>query len=146
MRPFNHINAKSLEEAAAVLGKGKSSLNAGGTDLIGTLKDNILPDYPATVVNIKSVPGLDYIKEEDGMLKIGAVTRLADIAESPVVREKYTALAQAAGHAAAPNIRNMGTMGGNLAQLNRCWYFRKPENRFYCIRKGGHTCFAATGE
>ena len=146
MRPFNHINAKSLEEAASVLGKGKSALNAGGTDLIGRLKDNILPDYPATVVNIKSVPGLDYIKEEDGMLKIGAVTRLSDIAESPVVKEKYTALAQAAARAASPNIRNMGTLGGNIAQLNRCWYFRKPENRFNCLRKGGHTCFAATGE
>ena len=146
MRPFNHLNAKSLEEASAVLGKGKSALNAGGTDLIGRLKDNILPDYPATVVNIKSVPGLNYIKEEEGMLKIGAVTRLADIAESPVVREKYTALAQAASRAASPNIRNMGTLGGNIAQLNRCWYFRKPENRFFCLRKGGHTCYAATGE
>ncbi|NLM52981.1 MAG: FAD-dependent oxidoreductase [Firmicutes bacterium] len=146
MRPFNHINAKSLEEAADVLNKGSTLLNAGGTDLITTLKDNILPDYPKTVVNIKTIPGLDYIKEEDGMLKIGAVTRLADIAESPVIKEKYSALAQAAAHAAAPNIRNMGTIAGNIAQFNRCWYFRKPENRFHCIRKGGHTCFAATGE
>ena len=146
MKPFNHTNAKSLEEAAAALSRGNTTLNAGGTDLLGTLKDNILPDYPKTVVNIKTVPGLDYIKEEDGMLKIGAVTRLSDVAENTVVKNKYTALAQAAGSVASPHVRDMGTIAGNIAQLNRCWYFRKPDNRFYCIRKGGKECFAATGE
>ncbi len=146
MKPFNHIHAKSLEEAVTALGDGKTSINAGGTDLLGTLKDNILPGYPSTVVNIKSVPGLDYIREKDGMLKIGAVTRLSDIAEDQAVKNNYTALAQAAGSVASPHIRDMGTIGGNIAQLNRCWYFRKPENRFHCIRKGGKECFAVTGE
>jgi xanthine dehydrogenase YagS FAD-binding subunit len=147
MRAFNHTNAKSLAEARTALAGGKANLIAGGTDLIGLLKDNVLPTYPATLVNIKTVvPGLDYIKEEAGLLKIGATTRLADIAAHPAVNQKFTALAQAASRVATPHVRDMGTIGGNLAQLHRCWYFRKPENRFHCIRKGGATCFAMTGD
>ena len=80
------------------------------------------------------------------MLKIGATTRLADIAGNATVNRKYTALAQAAGRVATPHVRDMGTIGGNLAQLHRCWYFRKPENRFNCIRKGGDRCFAMMGD
>jgi xanthine dehydrogenase YagS FAD-binding subunit len=146
MKAFNHTNAKTLAEAQTALAGGKSTLIAGGTDLIGTLKDNILPTYPATLVNIKTVPSLDYIREEGGMLKIGATTRLADVAANPTVSQKYTALAQAAGRVATPHVRDMATLGGNIAQLHRCWYFRKPENRFNCIRKGGDTCFAMMGD
>jgi xanthine dehydrogenase YagS FAD-binding subunit len=146
MKAFNHTNAKTLAEAKTALAGGKTTLIAGGTDLIGHLKDNILPTYPTTLINIKTIPGLDYIKEEAGMLKIGATTRLADIAANPAVKQKYTALAQAALRVATPHVRDMGTIGGNIAQLHRCWYFRKPENRFDCIRKGGTTCFAMTGD
>ena len=146
MKAFNHVNATSLAEVKTALADGKTNIIAGGTDLLGTLKDNILPTYPSTVINIKTVPGLDYIKEEGGMLKIGATTRLADIAADRTVNRKYTALAQAAGRVATPHVRDMGTIAGNIAQLHRCWYFRKPENRFNCIRKGGDTCFAMTGD
>ena len=146
MTPFNHTNATSLAEIKTALADGKTILIAGGTDLLGTLKDNILPTYPSTVINLKTVPGLDFIKEEGGMLKIGAVTRLADIAANPTVKQKYSALAQAAFRVATPHVREMGTIGGNIAQLHRCWYFRKPENRFNCIRKGGNQCFAMTGD
>jgi xanthine dehydrogenase YagS FAD-binding subunit len=146
MRPFNHTNAKSLAEVRTALSGGKTVIISGGTDLLGTLKDNILPQYPSTVINLKTVPGLDFIKEEAGVLKIGAVTRLADIAANPVVKQRYTALAQAASRVATPHVRDMGTIGGNIAQLHRCWYFRKPENRFNCIRKGGNQCFAMTGD
>jgi xanthine dehydrogenase YagS FAD-binding subunit len=146
MKAFNHVNAKTLAEAKTALAGGKATLIAGGTDLIGTLKDNILPTYPATLINIKTIPGLDYIKEEAGVLKIGALTRLADIAAHQTVNQKYTALAQAASRVATPHVRDMGTIGGNIAQLHRCWYFRKPENRFNCIRKGGTTCFAMMGD
>lgn len=145
MKPFNHINATSVDEAVAAL-KDHNMVIAGGTDLLGTLKDNILENYPKTVVNIKSIPGLEYIKEEDGVLKIGAATRLADIADHPVIKEKFPALAQAAHAVATPNIRNMGTIGGTISQMPRCWYFRKPENRFDCLRKGGEECFAITGD
>ncbi len=146
MRPFNHVNATSLAEIKTALADGKTAIIAGGTDLLGTLKDNILRDYPATLINLKTVPGLDFIKEEKGMLRIGAATRLADIADDQVVQKKYTALAQAAGRVATPHVRDMGTIGGNIAQLHRCWYFRKHENRFDCKRKGGNTCFAMGGD
>ena len=146
MRSFNHTNATSLAEVKTALSGGKTIIIAGGTDLLGTLKDNILPGYPSTVINLKTIPGLDFIREEGGMLKIGAVTRLADIADNPGVKQRYTALAQAASRVATPHVREMGTIGGNIAQLHRCWYFRKPENRFNCVRKGGNQCFAMTGD
>jgi xanthine dehydrogenase YagS FAD-binding subunit len=148
MKAFNHVNAKTLAEVQTALAGGKAEIIAGGTDLIGRLKDNILPDkmYPAAVINIKAVPNLDYIKEEGGMLRIGATTRLADVAANPTINQKYTALAQAAGKVATPHVRDMATLGGNITQLHRCWYFRKPENRFHCIRKGGDTCFAMMGD
>jgi len=151
MKAFNHTNAKTLAEAQTALAVKGSVVNliAGGTDLMGVLKDNILPIdtmYPKSVINIKTIPGLDYIKEEAGVLKIGAATRLADVAASEVVSKKFTALAQAALRVATPHVRDMATIGGNLAQLHRCWYFRKPENRFPCFRKGGKTCFAMMGD
>jgi xanthine dehydrogenase YagS FAD-binding subunit len=146
MKAFNHVNAKTLAEARTALAGGKANLIAGGTDLIGLLKDNILPTYPATLINIKSIPGLDYIKEEAGVLKIGAATRLADIAGNAAINQKYSALAQAASRVATPHVRDMATIGGNLAQLHRCWYFRKPEVRFECLRKGGKQCFAMMGD
>jgi xanthine dehydrogenase YagS FAD-binding subunit len=146
MKPFNHVNATTLAEIKTALSDGKTTIIAGGTDLLGTLKDNILRDYPSTVINIKTVPGLDYIEEKGGMLRIGATTRLADIAASPTVQKKYTALSQAASRVATPHVREMGTIAGNIAQLHRCWYFRKPENRFDCKRKGGSNCFAMSGD
>lgn len=146
MKAFNHTNVKTIAEAQTALAGGKAAIIAGGTDLIGTLKDNVLPTYPSALINIKTIPGLDYIKEEGGKLKIGATTRLADIAANPMVNQKYTALAQAASRVATPHVRDMGTIAGNIAQLHRCWYFRKPENRFPCVRKGGATCFAMMGD
>ena len=146
MKPFSHLNAKSLKEAQSALKGGKSKMNAGGTDLVNTMKDNILPDYPELVVNLKTIPGLDYIKEDTKVLKIGALTRLADIADNKTIKKNYTALAQAAGAVASPHVREMGTISGNICQLPRCWYFRKPEVRFKCIRKGGDECFAMTGD
>lgn len=146
MKAFEHINAKSIDEASAILSGGNAVVNAGGTDLVGALRFQILNDYPEKVVNLKSIPGLDYIKEESGVLKIGAMTRLEDIAASDVVKSKYSALAQAADRTASPHIREQGTIAGNICQMNRCWYFRKPDNRFFCIRKGGNMCFAMAGD
>ena len=146
MKPFQHTSVKTVNEATSVLGDAQSKIIAGGTDLLGTLKDNILPVHPARIVNIKTIDGLDYIDGDDGELRIGALTRIADIADSSVVREKWSALAQAAKSVASPHIRDMGTIGGNISQLPRCWYFRKAENRFNCNRKGGDECFAILGE
>ena len=146
MRKLDHINAKTLSEAASALAGGKATIIAGGTDLVGRLKEDILPTYPETLVNIKTIPGLDYIKEEGGLLKIGATTRLADIAANAAINQKYAALAQAANRVASPTIRFMSTIGGNICQLHRCWYFRNHNNRFNCTRKGGTTCFAMAGD
>jgi NADPH-dependent glutamate synthase beta subunit-like oxidoreductase len=146
MKPFNHINATSLQDAMAALNSGNASVIAGGTDLLGALKDSIFPDYPSLLVNVKSIPGLDFVREEDGALVIGAAARLSDIAEHPSVKEKYTALAQAAGSVATPHLRSMGTIGGSITQLPRCWYFRKLGNRFHCRRKNGEECFAILGD
>jgi xanthine dehydrogenase YagS FAD-binding subunit len=149
LSPYTHIDATTIDKAAAALAQGKAEVLAGGTDLLGTMRFEALPDalYPQTLINLKTItPSMEYIKEEGGMLKVGALTRLADIAGNAIVQTKYTALAQAAGKTASPHIREMGTIGGNICQHIRCWYFRKPDNRFFCIRKGGATCFAIAGD
>ena len=146
MKPFQHTSATTVEEAQAALSDARTRIIAGGTDLLGTLKDNILPVHPERVVNIKTISGLDKIAVEDGMLKIGALARIADIADNEAVLEKWAALAQAAKAVATPHIRDMGTIGGNISQLPRCWYFRKAENRFNCNRKGGNECYAILGD
>ncbi len=149
MKNFEYIEPVSIEEASTELAKDNMMALAGGTDLLDTLKQGVLPDelYPAAIVNLKTItPSLDYIEEEGGNLKIGALTRLADIAESDTVKNKWTALAEAAHHTASPGLRQMGTIGGNICQINRCWYFRKHDNRFDCIRKGGNMCYAMAGD
>lgn len=149
LRKFNHINATTVDEAVSALGKENAWANAGGTDILGTMRFEVLPDnmYPATLVNLKTIsPSLDYIKEENGTLKIGSLAKLEDIAKSNIVNSKWLALAEAAYKTASPHLREAGTIGGNMCQLNRCWYFRKEQNRFDCIRKGGNMCFAMAGE
>ena len=145
---FEHVNATSLDDAVSILRQygNKAWILAGGTDLVGTMRFEVLRDYPEILINIKTIPGLDYIKEEDGILKIGPLTRLEDIAIHSTVKNRYTALAEAARRTASPHVRAMGTIGGNLCQLIRCWYFRKEDNRFDCIRKGGSMCHAAIGD
>ena len=146
MRPFNHINAATLDEAAKALLTEGSVAIAGGGDLLGALKDDIFPEYPKTIVNLKSIPDMDNIKSDGGVLRIGAMATLADIARSPVVNEGAKVLAEAAGKASSPSLRETTTIGGNVCQLPRCWYFRKLNNRFFCSRKGGDRCFAASGD
>jgi xanthine dehydrogenase YagS FAD-binding subunit len=148
MRKFVHVNARAVDEAVTVLQRygAKARVIAGGTDLLGKMKDEILPTYPEVIINLKSIPGLDFVREEEGMLRIGALTRLEDIATNPLVRSKYRALAEAAHRAASPHIREMGTIGGNICQDIRCWYYRNPHNRFPCLRKGGGRCYAIEGD
>jgi NADPH-dependent glutamate synthase beta subunit-like oxidoreductase/CO/xanthine dehydrogenase FAD-binding subunit len=151
MKVFNHVNAKTANEAVKSLKdrEGKAKLIAGGTDLLGTLKDKILPDYPETIINIKTIPELNYISEDAGGLKIGALAKLEEIAQSPIIKEKYKLLAEAAQSVATPQIRRMGTIGGNLCQDVRCWYYRYPHSvggRILCYLKGGKGCYALTRE
>jgi xanthine dehydrogenase YagS FAD-binding subunit len=148
VKKFIHINARSLDEAVSILQRynGKAQLIAGGTDLLGKMKDRILPVYPETIINIKTIPGLDFIREDLDGLTIGALTRLEDIAVHPLVKEKFTALSQAAERTASPHIRAMGTLAGNICQDIRCWYYRSADNRFPCLRKGGGRCYALAGD
>jgi xanthine dehydrogenase YagS FAD-binding subunit len=148
MRAFEHFNPDSLDEAVTILKRygTRAHVIAGGTDLLGKLKDEIMPKYPEALVNIKNISGLEYIRENNGMLKIGALTRLEDIAIHAVVKQRFGVLAQAAGRAASPHLREMGTLAGNICQDIRCWYYRSPNNRFPCLRKGGGRCYAVEGD
>lgn len=152
MRPFVHLTAKTVQRAIAELAKhpqGRARLNAGGTDLFGLLKDEFLPEHPEAVVNIKTITGLDYLKEERGVLRIGALARLHDLARSPLLRERYRLLADAARLVASPQIRNVATLGGNLCQDVRCCYYRYPRHLggpIQCARKGKGPCLAVTGD
>lgn len=148
MKTFAHFNASTIEEAVSLLRRyqGKANLIAGGTDLLGKMKDRILPSYPEALVNLKTIPGLDSIKEEGGMLRIGSLAILEDIAHNATVKTGYAALAEAARRTASPHLREMGTIGGNICQDIRCWYYRHPENRFPCLRKGGGRCYALDGD
>jgi xanthine dehydrogenase YagS FAD-binding subunit len=106
------------------------------------MKDHVVtPDY---VVNLKSIPGLDYIKEERGGFRIGALAKLAEIEEHLAIKEKLLILSDAAGEAASPQIRNAGTLAGNICQRPFCWYFRS--SNFTCLRKGGQLCYTVTGD
>lgn len=148
MRTFKHIDARTVEEAVSALRRygNRASVVAGGTDLLGKMKDEILPSYPEALIDLKSIAGMDFLKEEAGVLRIGALARLEDISREALIREKYTALAQAAARTASPHLREMGTIAGNLCQDIRCWYYRNPNNRFPCLRKGGGRCYAIEGD
>lgn len=151
MRTFQHINVYTIEEACFLLGKnrGRAVLNAGGTDLLGILKDEILPKYPKMVINIKTIPGLDSITQNNSGVTIGALTRLSNIVNSPLIKERFPVLAEAARTVATPQIRNVATIGGNLCQDVRCWYYRYPRHiggPIQCLRKGNGPCLAIRGD
>jgi len=148
VKEFKHFNAYSVDEAVALMGRygERAAVIAGGTDILGKMKDSILPAYPEALINIKTIDGLSEIKESGGMLSIGALALLADIADNAIIKSKYAALAQAAGRTASPHLRNMGTIGGNICQDIRCWYYRNQNNRFSCLRKKGGRCYAIKGD
>ncbi len=146
MNKITHVNATTIAEATSALG-ANAAVIAGGTDIYGYLKAMLSPNEPDTLVNIKGISGLDGIEESGGVLKIGALTRLADIANSSVVQGNYAALAEAAKKVASPELRNMGTIGGNICQFIRCWYYRAEFNAFPCLRKNpSGICNALVGD
>ncbi len=144
MVSFEHASATSVKEAIRFLAeRGKNPVAiAGGQDLMSMLKDELV--RPGLVVDLKTIPDLHRIEYEPGRgLTIGALATLAEIEEHPVIREQYPAIAQAAAAVGTPQIRNMGTIGGNLCQRPQCWYFRGD---FPCLRRGGDYCSAAVGQ
>lgn len=149
MRRFGFINAGSFEEAARRKAAADTDVMAGGTDILNVYKQELLEEHPDYVVNLRSIPDSSGIEEQDGELVIKAMTKLTAIEESPLVQEKASALAQAAKSVATPLIRNMGTIGGNICQDVRCWYYRYPHEvggRMMCARKGGDLCYAIQGD
>ena len=144
MKPFEYINPSSLKDVPGLLGEKRDRnavIIAGGGDLLGELKEDLIA--PKRIVNLKALPDLKYIRHKRGELKIGATTTLSDIAADETIRSSYTALAQAAESVASLQIRNVGTIGGNLCQRPRCWYYRNPAVN--CLKKGGYKCYAVEG-
>lgn len=151
MKAFEWMSPNTVAEAVSALKSAPAPDDAddaarpiaGGQDLLTTMKDYIT--RPTRVVNLKGIRGLDRIVEDGkGGLRIGALVTLAQLEEHPVVRRNFPGLSEAAHSVATTQIRNLGTVGGNLCQRPRCWYFRLED--VVCLKKGGSECYAATGE
>jgi xanthine dehydrogenase YagS FAD-binding subunit len=151
MKAFEWMSPTTLNEAVEMLKSAPATDDvdnaarpiAGGQDILTTMKEYITS--PTRVVNLKSIRGLDRIEGDDKSgLKIGALVTLSQLEEHPLVRRNFPGLAEAAHSVATPQIRNLGTVGGNLCQRPRCWYYRLEE--VICLKKGGSECYAAKGE
>ncbi len=154
MKKISWLEAKTIKEAQEAVNTTVSSsldkdfgigavLKSGGIDVMDLMKEGLIA--PDKVVNIRNIPGLDKITfDEKKGLSIGANVTLAEIESSEVIKSNFLALQQSVAKAATPQLRNMSTLGGNLAQRTRCWYFRSIEHS--CFRKGGAKCFAKNGE
>src|SRR3954471_10414024 len=151
MKAFEYANASTVQDAVKLLKPTNPAADpdeqphamGGGQDLLTTMKEYLV--RPPRVVNLKTIKGLDQIKlEANGSLHIGATVTITELEEHPDVIGKFKGLAEAAASIATPQIRNMGTVGGNLCQRPRCWYYRL-EN-VVCRKKGGNTCYAIEGQ
>ena len=139
---FSYQRTASIKEAAAAASQPAARILAGGTDLLGCLRDGVFQANRLVSINgIKELTGIR--PRAGGGLRIGALTTLTEIAGNQLILDRYPVLAQAAASVGSPQLRNQGTLGGNLCQRPRCWYFRGD---FHCLRKGGDTCFAAAGQ
>lgn len=136
MKAFRYDRATSVEGAVKALADGTAILKANGIDVLDRLKERVAE--PARVVTLVDVPGLDRIELDGGVLRLGAMTTLAALAASPVVAKASPALAEAAGGAASPALRNRATLGGNLGQHTRCGYYRLKS--FPCFKRGDAIC------
>jgi xanthine dehydrogenase YagS FAD-binding subunit len=140
--PFLYRHATSIDDAARQLGEPGAVALGGGTDLLVTIAEELA--HPDVVVDLRTIVEGDRIEAMDGGgVRIGAAARIADIARDANVLERFPALAQACDVVATPALRNMGTIGGNLCQRPRCWYFRRAVP---CLKNGGPSCPAVDGE
>jgi xanthine dehydrogenase YagS FAD-binding subunit len=141
MPAFELFQPASIEDALALLERHGSEawVMAGGLDTFDWLKDRT--KRPSVVVDLSQIAALRGIKEVNGGLEIGATTPLTEVVNHPVVQEKFGLLMEAAGLVASPQIRNQGTLGGNISQDTRCWYYRSG---WSCYRAGGNICYADT--
>jgi xanthine dehydrogenase YagS FAD-binding subunit len=149
MKAFELVDARSPAEAVALLRRhaGRAQAFASGADLLYLMKDGVEGPalaLPAVLVNLGEIEGLRRIRIDGSGLSLGAMVRLAEIVEHPLLRAEYSLLVQAAERVASPQLRNTSTVGGNLCQRPRCWYFRNPD--VVCLKKGGSTCWAVEGD
>ncbi len=144
MKPFSYVNPANERDAVRALGTDRDKVMplAGGQDLLARLKDYVA--QPDRIVNVKGALDATVTPMPGGGLKIGAGMKLVDLAEHAQVAKLYPAISRAAIEVGTPQIRNQGTVGGNLNQRPRCWYFRNEE--FVCFIKGGNQCFSPAGE
>src|SRR5712692_8822311 len=146
MKAFVNANPRDLKEAVTLLGQahqqGRSaSIVGGGSDLLGMVKEHLVE--PDVLVNLRAIKGLDQVTTDSSGVRIGGLITLDALSQHPLIRKQHTVLAEAAGSVATPQIRNAGTLAGNVCQRPWCWYFR---NGFPCFKAGGNTCFSVTGE
>jgi xanthine dehydrogenase YagS FAD-binding subunit len=149
MKNFTYYRPTTAEQAVGLLNTkwGATELLAGGTDLLDLQKEYIAqPDNVVSLTAIKELSGIQVYRDRNPSqyVEIGAATTLAEIAAHATIKQQFPAVAVAAGQIGGPQIRNMGTLGGNLCQRNRCWYFR--DEHVHCLLKGGQKCFATDGE
>ncbi|MBA3455242.1 MAG: FAD binding domain-containing protein [Deltaproteobacteria bacterium] len=142
MKNFEWVQPETVADAVAALGHPGAMALAGGVDLLDRLKERL--DSPSRLVSLRKLPNLSEIKVAGGVATIGANVTLARLAADPALQKSHRIISDAAGHAATPQLRAMATIGGNLAQRPRCWYFRSEE--FVCRKKGGAECFAQEGD
>ncbi len=139
---FSYVRPETIEQAVAHLNTDNAAIHAGGTDLLGCLRDRTIAS--SKIVSISGLNELTEINEtSSGGVFIGALATISKISDSPLIAKKYWGLARSAAEVASPQLRNQGTLGGNLCQKPRCWYYR---GEFDCLRKGGDRCFAMSGE
>jgi xanthine dehydrogenase YagS FAD-binding subunit len=146
MKTFSNSNARDFQHAASLLQEthqqGRAaSLSGGGSDLLALVKERIAA--PDVVVNLRSIKGFDQVKPAIDGVNIGGLITLDTLSRNDVIRRQYAVLAEAAQTVATPQIRNVGTLAGNINQRPWCWYFR---NGFPCYKNGGNTCFSFGGE
>jgi xanthine dehydrogenase YagS FAD-binding subunit len=144
VKAFSYVNPANERDAVRALSSELDKVLplGGGQDLLARLKDYVA--QPDRIVNVKGALDATITPMPGGGLKIGAAMRIADLAEHEQLVKLYPAMALAAGEVGTPQIRNQGTVGGNLNQRPRCWYYRNEE--FVCFKKGGNTCFSPAGE
>jgi xanthine dehydrogenase YagS FAD-binding subunit len=141
MKAFSYVTAQTAESAVELV-RAQGRFLAGGMDLLGEMKEGLVE--PAVLVNVKALPGLREVVTTRDQVAIGAGVTLTTVAGHPDIRLLFPGLAQAAEAVGSPQMRNVGTVGGNLAQHSRCWYYRQRDVR--CVKKGGPRCFARGGE
>ena len=141
MKTFANYSAKSFADASQAAAKPNAAIAGGGSDLLQLVKDHLVE--PDTIVHLKGIKGADQIREAADGVHIGGLVTLDNLSQHALIRRDYKVLADAAGSVATPQIRNVGTLAGNLSQRPWCWYFR---NGFPCYKNGGKQCFSVVGE